>query len=210
MISFLRNLQIEQISFWVGFAAATLFWWLLTALRPYIKKLFQSFVNSFKAAREGAGTSTSQRYRSGILKYAQELHLASPLFSLDEILILPRLMAPPIPEQPGQEPPIEDIVSQLIPYAPDFPELAGFYGARTLTIYQVLQGGANLVLTGHPGSGKTATLAFLASQLARRDPELGDLREHIPIFLHATDIDLTSYDSENPLEIITNMIPCAI
>jgi hypothetical protein len=152
MISFLRNLQIEQISFWAGFAAATLFWWLLAVLRPYIKKLFRAFIDSLHSARQGAQTSTGQRYRSGVLKYAQEQHLAAPLFSLDEILITPRLMAPPIPEQPGQEPPIEDVVSQLIPYAPDFPELAGFFGARTLTIYQILQGGVNLVLTGHPGS----------------------------------------------------------
>jgi hypothetical protein len=57
-----------------------------------------------------------------------------------------------------------------------------------LTLAQSLQGGANLILIGHPGSGKTVALSLLASQIARRDPKVGALADYLPLYLHALDI----------------------
>src|SRR4030042_2758446 len=57
-----------------------------------------------------------------------------------------------------------------------------------MTLTEALQGGANIILTGHPGSGKTVALAWLAASIARNDPGLGVLEGLLPLYLHGTDI----------------------
>jgi HEAT repeat protein len=197
MIDQLKRIEIEGISFWIGFAAATVFWWLILKLRPYVKKSIASMKASAQAARESMQTGAEQKLRAETLKFAQTLHLASPLFALDEILMPPRLMPPPVMIVPGQEPPLDYIAENLIPYLPDFPELTGAYNGHTISLHEALKGGANLLLTGNPGSGKTTALAYLASSLARREDSLGNLRKHIPIYLHANDL-LPALDLEEP------------
>ncbi len=206
MIRFLRSINLEQISFWIGFLAATIFWWLAVRLRPYFRRFFAWLRTQMQSARAGLTASAEQRIRANTLKYAQGLHLAAPLFALDEILIPPRLLAPPPVIAPGSEPPTEDIVSMAAPYAPDWPELAGVFEAHSFTLIEALQGGAHLMLIGRPGSGKTVALAHLASQLARRDPALGDFQNHLPVFLHATELSLPAENPENPLGVIENAI----
>ncbi len=188
MIDFFRSINLEQISFWIGFAAATVFWWLATKLWPLVKKWAKQLKESPPSIKLGMRRNVASRHRADILKYAQSLHLAAPLFSLDEIAIPPQLLAPPIPIEPNQEPPPEDIVSQTIPFMPDWPELASAYGAHTLSLEQALQGGANILLVGPPGSGKTVALAQFASALARRQLDDESLSALEPIFLHAADL----------------------
>ena len=118
----------------------------------------------------------------------QKQHLTSPLFSLDEILITPKLMAPPAMIIPNQEPPLDYVTEYLIPYMPDFPELSGAFNGHTIPVHEALKGGANLVITGNFGSGKTTALAYLATILARRDDSLGELKNHLPIFLHVNEL----------------------
>jgi type IV secretory pathway ATPase VirB11/archaellum biosynthesis ATPase len=91
------------------------------------------------------------------------MHLAASLFSLDEIIQEPRLIAPPARVEPGVIPIPEDIISQTLPYMPAWPELAAIYHAPTLGITEAVTGGANLVIVGAAGMGKTVTLAHLAS-----------------------------------------------
>lgn len=190
MIDRIRNLNLESLSFWIGFMAATVFWWLVTRLFPYFKKLVASLKESLITARESLQTGAEQRLRASTLKFVQSLHLASPLFALDEIVIPPQLLAPPVMFVPGQEPPLDYVVENIIPFMPEFPELAGAYSGHTIPIEKVLLGGTNLIITGKPGSGKTTALAYLASKLARRDPTLEDLQDHLPIFLHTNELKL--------------------
>lgn len=188
MIDQLRNLNIESLSFWVGFLAATIFWWLLGRLRPYAKRAWVGFIASLQAARQGLQSGAEQRLRANTLKLVQSLHLASPLFALDEILIPPRLMAPPVTIIPDEEPPLDYVTENIIPYMPDFPELSGAYNGHTIPVHEALKGGANLIITGNLGSGKTTALAYLASSLARRESQLGDLQDHLPLFLHTNEL----------------------
>ena len=184
----LDRIEIEGISFWIGFFAATIFWWLIGKLKPYIKRAFVSLKESIQNARESLQTGADQRFRENTLKYVQKLHLTSPLFSLDEILIIPNLMAPPATIIPNQEPPLDYVTENLIPYMPDFPELSAAYNGHTIPIHEALKGGANLVITGNIGSGKSTALAYLASIFSRRDVSLGELRNYLPIYLHANEL----------------------
>ena len=94
------------------------------------------------------------------------MHLASSLFSLDDILQEPRLIAPPARVEPGVVGIQEDIISQTLPYIPAWPELAAIYRAPTIGVAEALEGGSNIVIVGAAGMGKTVALAHLASMAA--------------------------------------------
>ncbi|MBC8506492.1 MAG: HEAT repeat domain-containing protein [Anaerolineales bacterium] len=205
MINIFRSLNFERLSFWIGFVAATIFWWLAVTLRPHAVKLFHSLKDSFQSAKKGLQAGIEDRHLTDTIKYAQSLHLAAPLFSLDEILIPPRLLTLPHPVEPGKEPPHEDIVAQTIPFMPDRPELASAFGAHTISLEEALQGGQNIVLVGPPGSGKSVALADFAVQIARNQVRSEHLADFVPILLHAADLNLPT-SQEDPLESLINAL----
>lgn len=190
MFNFLRSIRIDRLSFWLGFAAASLLWWLMVTVRPHWKELLQFFKKQYQATKQELRSSSHQRLHNDTLKYVQQLHLAAPLFSLDEILITPRLLAPALPVRPGGEPLTEDIASAIIPWMPEIPELATAYGAPSLTLPEALEGGVNLAIIGPPGSGKTTALAHLASAILRGEIQHPALQPRTLIFVHAANLDL--------------------
>lgn len=149
--------------------------------------------------RESVSISTEVRLRNDIYRFAQKQHLAASLFSLDEIAIVPKVLTPLIQASKSIELAPTDSVSLTVPYVPDWPELAAVYKASTMTLIEALQGGANIILAGHPGSGKTVALAWLASSIARNNPGLGILEGSLPLYVHATDIQhLLRFSDEVP------------
>ncbi|MEA3349158.1 MAG: HEAT repeat domain-containing protein [Chloroflexota bacterium] len=206
MFNFFRNLRIERISFWIGFLAASLFWWLVPRLLPYLDRIWKGIKKLFQSTKQGLQANIEQRHRTDTLKHAQGLHLAAPLFSLDEIIISPRLLAPPILLAPEETHPTDNIVSQTIPYMPDCPQLASIYGAQTLSLEEALQGGLNIAIIGPAGSGKTVALAHLASRISRREVESKELRNLIPILIHAADLNLPIEEDESPINGLTDAV----
>ena len=188
MISFLRDLKISSSSFWLGFLTGILFAWILSRLRIYIPKLIKVFRKKMGGIRESLSINTEVRLRNDIYRFAQKQHLAASLFSLDEIAIVPKVLTPLIQSSQPMEFAPTDSVSLAVPYVPDWPELAAVYKASTMTLIEALQGGANIILAGHPGSGKTVALAWLASSIARNKPGLGILEGSLPLYAHSTDI----------------------
>jgi hypothetical protein len=151
------------------------------------------FRKTFQEARASLNVSTEARLCNYMLKYTQSLHLASPLFSLDEIVIPPKLMAPPAVKGPEDETLYLDPVLRLIPYTPDLPELAA--QRRGPFSLQSLQAGANLLLIGGPGSGKTTAMPPHQPALSERmqPPRIHNL---VPIYVHVADIpNKTQVDS---------------
>ena len=113
------------------------------------------------------------------------------MFSMDEIIVEPWLMIPPIQVSSDTQTLPIDTVNLTIPYIPDWPELGATYSTPKISLIEALQNGANIALAGNPGSGKTVALAYLASQIARRAPQVGNLGNLIPIFIHAVDINFS-------------------
>jgi hypothetical protein len=196
---------IEPISFWVGFLAGILLVWLFGKIKNLLSQTTTRWREQQEAAQIRRSSSLEEHHRQNTLRLAQGMHLAAPLFSLDEILIPPRLLAPPAYTVPGEPPPPEDIVTYSLPYLPAWPELASVYQAPTLSLEEALSGGVHLALAGQPGSGKTVALAHLASQIARGET-VGELQRAIPILLHVADLHLTAGSQDNPLAPITNAI----
>src|SRR5215216_2461901 len=163
---------LEPLSFGIGFVVGILFTWLLSRIRP----LFQQWRETAKEQREAAKTRRTSGLEDNLrrltLRRAQGMHLAASLFSLDEILQEPRLIAPPARVEPGVIGIPEDIISQTLPYMPAFPELAAIYRASTLGVVEAVEGGSHLVIVGAAGTGKTVALAHLASTAANLNVRL--------------------------------------
>ncbi len=206
MIQIFRNLKFEAISFWSGFIAATLFWWLLRVTRHFFKRTWLLIRNKFQSLGEGINVTVEKQYRNEIMRFVQELHLSASLFSLDEILITPRFLAPPPLVDPDLPPPFEDIISTLIPFTPDYPEFASFFNAKTLGALDTLQHVDKIAIIGNPGTGKSTTLAYIAACLSRQTNETGMVRDFIPVYLHLRDLFLPHQEQVNPLSIILNGI----
>jgi HEAT repeat protein len=180
--------NFDRISFWLGFLAATLFWWLFLRLRPAMVKILHRVADAIRASRLDAATGLETRLCNEMLRQVQGNHFAAPLFSLDELLIPPRLLAPPPPAILGDVPFIEEISLQAIPLSPGRPEIASQYGAPTLTLAEALSKGRNVVIIGQAGSGKSVAIGDLVIQAARREALPGDLHGRIPLLLHVVDI----------------------
>jgi hypothetical protein len=197
MRNILRN--FDGISFWLGFLAASLLMWLLNRLRPAFKQIQQNLKIRAQASRQERSLSDEIRLGNDTLRLCQQWHLAAPLFSLDEIIIPPRLLAPP-PLPIAYEPlPSQDVTDWSIPFMPDWPEMASFYGAPSLDPLEALQGGAKLAIVAEPGGGKTVALAYLAGQIIRKGAEAGKLSNHVPILAHCGDLALPPENEENLL-----------
>jgi HEAT repeats len=181
-------MNLSSTSYWLGFLSGILFAWIISRLVIYIPKLIRSLRKNMSGIRENFSTSADARLRNDVYRITQKQHLADMLFSLDEIVIVPRVLTPLIQAAKSIELAPTDSVSLTVPYMPDWPEMAAVYKASTMSLIEAMQGGANIILAGHPGSGKTVALAWLATSIARNDPGLGVLEGVLPLYVHATDI----------------------
>lgn len=202
----MSRFAIDPYSFFAGFLAASIFWWLIVRARP----LWGEFVMRMKEQREEAkgrkSSAVEENHRRLTLRRAQGMHLAAPLFALDEILQEPLLIAPPQVVEPGTPPKFEDIVSQTLPYLPTWPEIAAVYRAQTITLPYALSGNTNLVIVGQPGVGKTVALAHLASLAANRSEKLEALKDAVPFLFHVASLKLPV---SNPKDALSPLIEAA-
>ncbi len=185
-MNFLSNLNLSSPFFWLIFLAGIIFAWLLSRLIKYISRSIRKLQKNVNSVRKNFSVSSEGRLSNDIYRFAQKQHLTSSLFSLDEIAIVPKVLIPLIQKSITVEFEPTDSVSLTVPYIPDWPELAALYKASTMTLTEALQGGANIILAGHPGSGKSVALAWMASSIIRNDPGLGVLEGLLPLYIHAT------------------------
>jgi hypothetical protein len=193
--------DIDNFSFWLGLILASIIWWMFSLLHPAVQHLRLVINNKRSENNRNRHTNNKveEQYRQYVFQKAQGSHLAAPLFSLNEIVELPLLLAPPPRVEPGAPFQNEDMVSAIIPYLPAWPELASIYNAPTLSLAEALSGNSDIVLTGKPGMGKTVALAYLASRLAHRDPEPGLPQDTLPFLLHVADLNYRE-QKEEPLK----------
>jgi hypothetical protein len=198
---------IDNFSFLLGLIFASLLWGIILLIRPTVKSWLADIRVKIEKKQNGIKHTSmvEEQYRQNVLLQAQRNHLAASLFSLDEIIEPPTLMAPPQYKEPGSPYFLEDIVSAAVPFLPSWPELASIYQAPTLPLLRVLSYSKAIVLTGPPGLGKTVTLAYIASRLAQRDLSLGLPPETLPFLFHIADFSLLITDKD-PLDQILDCV----
>jgi HEAT repeat protein len=197
------NFGFDNYSFFAGFIAASIFWWLIARARPLWNEMRSGFKEQQEVAQSRKTNTVEENHRRSTLRRAQGMHLAAPLFALDEILQTPLVLAPQPVVEPGTPAVFEDVISQTVPYLPTWPEIAAAFGTQTLTLPQALAGNSNLVIIGQPGMGKTVALAHLASLLANRSEEMGELQDRVPFHLHIANLKLPVTDEKDVLKPIT-------
>src|SRR5574339_147962 len=193
-----------ELIFAAGFAAGVFFTWLFGRIRPLLSQVRANAKERSQAAQVRRTSGLEDNHRRITLRRAQGMHLAASLFSLDEILQEPRLMAPPARVEPGVIGIQEDIISQTLPYMPAWPELAAIYRAPTLGVAEAVAGGAHVVIVGAAGAGKTVALAHLASLAANLQVRLTPDSEPdaVPYLYHVADLQLPYDPSKDPASLI--------
>ena len=197
---------MEPISFVIGFVSGVFFTWLLSRVRPLLAQIREGAKQQREAAQVRRASGLEDNHRRITLRRAQGMHLASSLFSLDDILQEPRLLAPPARVEPGVIGIQEDIISQTLPYMPAWPELAAFYRAPTIGVAEAIAGGSNIVIVGAAGAGKTVALAHLASLAANLKVRLdaNSEMEAVPYLYHVADLQIPFDASKDPATILIN------
>ncbi len=190
------------IGFLLGVAATLL----AGRIRPLLKQIRENARERREEAKIRRTSGLEDNHRRLTLRRAQGMHLAAPLFALDEILQEPKLIAPPAPAQPGKVSVMEDIVSQTLPYMPEWNELAAIYRAPTLSLVEAVTAEANVVLVGAAGAGKTVALAHLASLAANSQVQLEAGKEAVPFLYHLADLQLPFDSTKDPLTVVINAV----
>ena len=188
----------------IGYILGILSVFLYGRSRPLLQQIRENAKTSREEAQVRRTSGLENNHRRLTLRRAQGMHLAAPLFALDEILQEPRLIAPPAQVEPGVTGIQEDIISQTLPYMPEWPELAAIYRAPTLELVEAVTGGGNVVIVGAAGAGKTVALAHLASLAANLKVQLGSGRDAVPFHYHIADLKLPFDSSKDPLTILIN------
>lgn len=201
----LFNFLIDPFSFWVGFGTGFVFFVLIVLLRKQLPDWIKALRKQWQIARESMSASNESRLLSDLLGWAQRQHLSAPLFPLQAILIPPRVMAPPLPSNTTNDFVVDEVTTLTIPFMPDWPEAAAAFRAPTISLEEALQGGANLLLCGQPGSGKTVALADLATRMVRKTVHGKPLENRIPLLMHAADL-LAKQNEKEPLLAISGAI----
>ncbi len=202
----IENFALDRFSFWLGFAAGGLFFLLINRLSKFWHPVRETVRKFIRNAREKQLAGVDPALRQDVLRRAQRNHLAARMFSLDEILIPPSLLAPPPFIDPTDPYHSESLCTQVITVMPECPEFAANYAPVKLDLLQALQNHANIAIVARAGAGKSTALANLATRLARKETLSQPLSELFPIYLHILDIEFDSGSSEDPLDSISRAV----
>jgi len=190
MLNWLKNFQLERISFFIGFLSATILWLVISKLKiwlPDIKPYLQKFIKNLKSQHS---SGIQNAVINEAYSRAQSNHLAKSLFSLDSIIIEPLLLVQPLTTQEKENVIFESATGSTLAFTPDQPHLTRNFNVPKISITEAVQKNADLVICGMPGSGKTVILAYLVSCLARKDPKCGLSSSKIPFYINVHDTDV--------------------
>lgn len=190
----------------MGVLVGGLAFFLFSRLLPLLIKVLDRWFKPLQSQLQMRGGTTEFHYRNDLLKQAQRQHLANQLFPLDDLIVQPKLIVPPPLYEPGVWSAAEDITTSTIPFLIDWPEFSSTYQAHSCSLAEALREGANIIVIGQPGSGKTITLADFASQVARKSTPANLFHDHIVLFLHICDLFPLEKSLEKPLGKIVEIV----
>jgi HEAT repeat protein len=194
----------EWPEFLAGLLTGVFVSWILARLSPLGEWIWDMVRGQARSVGEALSTVSTDRYRIEVQTLAQTQHLSRAIFALDEIVIEPRLLAPAPPIDPQQEEQVSAGTLGVLPNLPDWTYLSGVYRSPTISLADALADGANLLITGDLGTGKTTALAYLATAAARRDSEAGVAAELTPVYIHAGDLPKGRRLERKPFDALTS------
>ncbi len=196
-------MNFDLLSFLLGTATGFLLWWGYSSIKKGIPRARSFFVEWSQSQQAKTSTLIEEKIRKNTFHRTQKTHLAHNLFALNDILITPKIL-PPIKNILNQQnhPPFSP-TDRMIPFTPDFPELASALPVSKICILDAISNRANCVLVAPPGSGKSVTLAHLVSQLCENQNPDTWYSNLIPFYFHAHDLSINNLNDQTPLELLT-------
>ena len=96
----LENFSLDRLSFWLGFTAGVIFWFLIGRINRRIPQ-YKSYLEKSRSKQKKQKHNASEViWRQETYRRAQRAHLTSDIFPLDQIIIKPSLCNPPISPNP--------------------------------------------------------------------------------------------------------------
>ena len=192
--------EFDLPEFFFGLAVGAALSYFIVRLLPPLLQASGWLKTVWDKLGESLSAGATDRFRLDVFNRAQTLHLARAIFTLDEVLIPPRLLVPPQPTNPQASEPVPEELLGIVPGLPDLSQITGRFRAPSIPLFDALNAGGHLLLTGEPGSGKTIALAYLASRCARRHSDAGAAGDLMPVLVHAADIRLEKQEGKDPLD----------
>lgn len=202
----LSNFSIDLLSFVLGFLAATAFWWIASRLWRNFPSVVAFVRHQIELARKRRQAGIRHAYGQEVIARCQKQHLASRLFSLDEVLIEPKILIPVNLSADASSLTHLSLTSQVVPYLPDWPELSAEYPASTSSLDILMHSKRHYVILGRPGTGKTTALADLTCRILRRQIEVPDRKDCTPVFLHCKELDFSQLETAGASSILLNAL----
>ncbi|HSR47957.1 MAG TPA: HEAT repeat domain-containing protein [Anaerolineales bacterium] len=200
MLQNIFGFQFDVPEFIFGLALGFLVYFGVTRAIPLTKELLTWGRGQVSQVSVAVPTPGRDRYRREIATYAQGHHLARNLFFLEDIAVVPRVLAPPFPADPSNADPRPESTLAVIPNLPDWVMLSGIFATPSLTLPEALEHGPNLLITGEPGAGKSTALAYMALLAATRSKDAGAFADYAPFLVHAYDLKLDRWGGSDPQE----------
>jgi hypothetical protein len=197
MLSGIFGWRFDWPEFLLGIVFAAAAFWAILKLKPFWLGLSDWGRGQAQKVTESLAAGAKDKYRTDLLRRAEMLHAARVLFPLSEVVVPPRLLAPPPPvdpERPDQGP---ESSLGVLPNLPDWTSLSGIYGGPSLSLAEVVNSGASVLLTGELGTGKSTALAYLALRACTTDH---GTPSRFPVLVHASDFRREHLDARDPLE----------
>ncbi|RQV99414.1 NACHT domain-containing protein, partial [bacterium] len=190
-------MKFDLLSFLLGFFGGLVVLVIRRFFKGVLPKIFNSASNWVLNYKQKNLNVIEDQFKSATYQRAQNAHLQNNLFPLKEIIVPPFFTAPPKNKLNHASEPIYSVTDRLFPFTPGYLELASQFSISKISLSDAIANGVNLVLIGHPGSGKTTALADLVSQICSCPQKTGQLAAFFPIYMHVHDIILSNDDSNS-------------
>ncbi|MAT44541.1 MAG: hypothetical protein CL609_19580 [Anaerolineaceae bacterium] len=189
MLNWFKYFQLEKISFFIGLFTGTILWFVLLYVKKWIPSIGNFIKSSIRLIRQQQLSGILISVKKYALQKAQTNHLASSLFSHEEIGIKPKLIAIKQDFRIDKENIFVSEIENLIPFTPDTPYLSRNYQVPEISLADALQKNASLIITGMAGIGKTFTLADLVISICLQKHDAGLLLNKTPIYFDIQDVN---------------------
>lgn len=198
----MTQLRFDFISFLAGFAAASIIWLIVWRLRKNWAQIRKTISSQAGALRKKNLIEVEAYVNQAAYRRAQRLHIAANLFPLEDIIVPPMVLAPPASPDSNGALPETGVLDQVIPYMPDWPEMASEYGFYMLPLSKLAAQRADLALIGRPGAGKTTALAHLTTEIVQKQIRDDRLHNAVPLFFHVLDLNPALFNLPDPADVL--------